>query len=1132
MTIKSRQNYGAVLRAIVWGVVFVFTLTSVTWTMPTAHANTATYVHPEPVAPLKDLANVSLPAEIGKIRETYRGTSDKTVILIQDAHSIPDAQRSIQSAIDHFQKEYGVTLVGLEGASERLDPQIFRSFPDKELLRKTFDDYSEKGELTGGTAAALFSAGGGSASGGNATIFQGVEDWELYEKGIGSFLEAMKTESDVTASLEQRIVNLDREKETIYPKDLLEVDRLLTQFGENKTDLAKVLTQLSRYLPLPEDSELVVLLKEIQADQRSATENNGLQGEIKKIADQVELVLKSRSSSPELKQNLQTFYGKRQEYQTSQMTPQAFALFLRDLAKQRKVKVKVSRELASLVEDQKKLRNIEGTRLFEDFQRYADAVKEKLIGKSEPAVQDLIKQLNIRTQELALLKRLAKLELSFEDWTILKKTMAKPWTLDPELRTQLEFHLRFYRIAEQRDEVFYNHLTDLIKKNEFQGTSPEPRTKNAAILVAGGFHTGGLTHAFKEKGISYILVMPRIDRLPEQSLYREHMQGDVSWKNYFEVKNGKVNLYDAFVRATRDKLLNTKSLTNPESRVLSPLRKQWRDQIIRDLAEQGRISEASAYTRFMDELGGQGATHDARRLKEAWIANIDRFGDGLKKLQAAGKLSASGIAQLIKAMTTAEPVLANVLVPGAEIKWPLSVQHAEKRKEDKTPAAKSTDAFQTPGKIIRSETRVDHLQDPSKRYFLGLCLKTFAAVSVVGLPSIVLAQSFERTIFAAKDWKIIGAADSGPGGRPIQTPYGIFTEIKIVYKGDQIFSVKGNGYLRGVLPTNYRGPNEERVDWGTSFVLPGYWSGGAYHHNPRLTRAKFGALSDGTVVLTGTLEDEKGNLQAGDFKIIFRKPLKESVEAEVSFTLKAKRNFSIDADRIAKHEGLKVLQFSSMNIGAAHDADFAVYQGENEAMVRSPTAGKNRFIIPQSQPLDQGLVYLTNEKPSSWGYRPTVFIQMLPDSTPADFSAQGWISESSNPNDDNLGVWIHYDGAKKTSYQKRETIVRVHAVLGTTRPGLPLVAPSSKSRSEVRGIERMGSDAITRIREIMETRMRLRSGPRADEKTLSPKRKPQQPMDQVSVSSVAWVASHMPEIISRFDLGIDTTAGGLVMNEE
>ena len=61
-----------------------------------------------------DLTAIALPKEIGKIQETYRGTSDKIVVLIQDAHSIPDAQRSIRSAIDHFQTQYGVSLVGLE----------------------------------------------------------------------------------------------------------------------------------------------------------------------------------------------------------------------------------------------------------------------------------------------------------------------------------------------------------------------------------------------------------------------------------------------------------------------------------------------------------------------------------------------------------------------------------------------------------------------------------------------------------------------------------------------------------------------------------------------------------------------------------------------------------------------------------------------------------------------------------------------------------------------------------------------------------------------------------------------------------------------------------------------------------
>jgi hypothetical protein len=46
-----------------------------------------------------------------------------------------------------------------------------------------------------------------------------------------------------------------------------------------------------------------------------------------------------------------------------------------------------------------------------------------------------------------------------------------------------------------------------------------------------------------------------MDRVPEETKYQAHMRGEVSWKNYFEIENGRVSLYKAFVRGTRDKLL-------------------------------------------------------------------------------------------------------------------------------------------------------------------------------------------------------------------------------------------------------------------------------------------------------------------------------------------------------------------------------------------------------------------------------------------------------------------------------------------------------------------------------------------------------------------------------------------------
>lgn len=89
-----------------------------------------------------------IPPDYGTIQESYQApaTQDsrpKTVILIN---------------------KYGVNLVALEGASAPLDPQIFKSFPVKELLKKVFKEYQERGEVTGGTASAIFSAKGGPAS--------------------------------------------------------------------------------------------------------------------------------------------------------------------------------------------------------------------------------------------------------------------------------------------------------------------------------------------------------------------------------------------------------------------------------------------------------------------------------------------------------------------------------------------------------------------------------------------------------------------------------------------------------------------------------------------------------------------------------------------------------------------------------------------------------------------------------------------------------------------------------------------------------------------------------------------------------------------------------------------------------
>ncbi len=611
----------------------------------------------------KDITVLSLPKSLGKIEDTFQGSTDKTVVIVQDAHAIPDAQKSIEKIIEHFQKNYGVNLVGLEGANSRLDPQIFKSFPDKKLLQKVFKDYLDQGELTGGNGAALFSP--------FSADFHGVEDWNLYEQGIGLYLAAMKEEKKLNEKLKKEEADLEARKKQIYPGNLLQVDQKLKAFDENKASLVEVLQFLATIQPPAAGTEIAALLAESSPE----SNDNALDMEVRRIADQVKRALErggasSTSSSPaggwsafggnasalvgdkrasgrgfpakesgnDLK--MQSFNQKYQEFQTSRISAQAFALFLKELTEKDRLPVMVSRRLSGGMKNQKTMRDIEGTKFFKDFQAYAQSVKDSLMTDDEQ------KKLDQETRQFEMIKKLSKLELSREDWNELKgrSNVGAPLAgAQGEGQAQglplqlFSYHFAFYQNAEKRDRAFLENLMKLLK--------------TSAILVAGGFHAQGLTQRLKEQNISYLLVMPQIDSIPNETHYRDQMRGELSWKSYFEVEDGKINMYKAFVRATRDRLFRESGLgirgSGVDSRIPYPdsrLLKEWRDQIIRDLADQHQITKAGEYTRFIDE---KLSPKTQEKNSFPGMEKINRFIDGLRGLQNQNQLTNENIMKLL-----------------------------------------------------------------------------------------------------------------------------------------------------------------------------------------------------------------------------------------------------------------------------------------------------------------------------------------------------------------------------------------------------------------------------------------------------------------------------------------------------
>ena len=143
----------------------------------------------------------------------------------------------------------------------------------------------------------------------------------------------------------------------------------------------------------------------------------------------------------------------------------------------------------------------------------------------------------------------------------------------------------------------------------------EKNKTNFAVIVTGGFHSEGLTKKFKESGISFATVMPKINELGDKTNYIHVMQGERSFTKY-----SYRNLWDALARDYVAKVGAALAggphpIPLPEGegrgegdlqvdhRLVPFLLKKWRDRMIQSAIADGKIEQVGTYTKYVDALG-------------------------------------------------------------------------------------------------------------------------------------------------------------------------------------------------------------------------------------------------------------------------------------------------------------------------------------------------------------------------------------------------------------------------------------------------------------------------------------------------------------------------------------------------
>ncbi len=590
----------------------------------------------------KTLTRWTLPKELGRV--SYAENSETlavkspVVLLIEDAHAVPTAQESIRKIIEHLQTHEGLKTIFFEGAAGRMDPLLFRAFADKKNLQGVFNQYRDRGELSGVTLAAVLNP--------SESIYEGIEDQPLYEEQINAWLTA----DHESAAAETKLKTLKAsflEAETRYQS--LEL-HLLNEAGrrfEESHNLENWLKALNETEARAKLQDLEVRYPAIAAVMREmkASENPETAALINKALEdlfvQITPTVKS-SASREL-------FEKRQAYLTEKISAGAWGSELVLFAQRSHAEVEVPALLKDAVRQYRRLEQIRGHEFFDQLERFSAEIRSAMM---LTPVDHLLEQMRLRLQ---LLEKLVRLELTRKEWEVFSAAMAskqpaennlpqdltdlqkKILLLDQDLSRETSVFVRFYGLALKREDMFWNKIQPALELGKLEMTA----------FVGGGFHTDGLRAKLKQAQIAHAVITPAMTMdHAEKDFYREAMRGQVSWGSEFDPQSQTLEPYKAFSRAAvlaLSKQAKTHQL------------KLWQRAVKEAAVQQGQTQYLAEYLQFLS-----GETEIPESFLHEWQSRVQRFIGDLQR----ERLQSDRFAPRLQTMTATAP-FANPLVRSA-----------------------------------------------------------------------------------------------------------------------------------------------------------------------------------------------------------------------------------------------------------------------------------------------------------------------------------------------------------------------------------------------------------------------------------------------------------------------------------
>ncbi|MBN1823733.1 MAG: ROK family protein, partial [Endomicrobiales bacterium] len=479
----------------------------------------------------KKLGEFVIPYSLGRVTDGANFGTGSLIVVLQDLHCHPEVQRNIAKIIGLIEERYGLGDIYVEGAAGHVSTSWVNTIKDERLRKDIVDSLMDTGKLTG---TEYFSI-----TNGKNRALKGLEDKRIYEenlKRLGTILGMQPKVEEMLPEVKRKLKGL---QERHFQRANKRLERMVEKNKEGELTTEKYYALLIKYakkqkIDLNAYKNLTGYLEIINIGQELDY------GRINKEMKDYLAALKEKMSY----KNYSELVARAQD--ASKLDE--FYLVLDKIFQLTDSKVgRGYPNLAKFLEFVNKNQAINPIALISEERMIVSELHRVL---SESGAE---REVAFLTGMYPCLEEFLKNKISCEDYEYFKSNLQAFETLwnkyvyegkFPAVDLQMPVLSEFYSANVERNRCFIRNVIGSVPAQDAQImvtpdtfvqselTSQLKGIKKMTLVVAGGFHTTGISRLLKQTGASYIVITPNVTK---ETAFSEKVYNRIALKQAAEI---------------------------------------------------------------------------------------------------------------------------------------------------------------------------------------------------------------------------------------------------------------------------------------------------------------------------------------------------------------------------------------------------------------------------------------------------------------------------------------------------------------------------------------------------------------------------------------------------------------------